>query len=175
MTVLANICPARCRAFIAIASRSFGDRANSFSSARAIGPGLPAGTSQPVSSFTTISGDGPLTVMSLITILFKILFNPWVFFGLFTFVISMMSHLYVLSKVELSFVYPFLSLAFVAVAVGSWVFFAEDINALRIVGIGFICIGTVLIAQGGSSDSASQHNANSAATPASPQFMGSKS
>ncbi|MEP1208700.1 MAG: transporter [Rhizobiaceae bacterium] len=93
------------------------------------------------------TGDGPMTVMSIITIIFKVAFHPWVFFGLCAFVISMMSHLYVLSKVELSFVYPFLSIAFVAVAVGSWLFFGEDINGWRILGFGFICVGTILVAQ----------------------------
>lgn len=81
----------------------------------------------------------------------QIVFSPWVFLGLCTFVISMASHLYVLSKVELSFAYPFLSLAYVAVAVFAYFVFREDLNAWRIAGIGFICIGTVLIAQGGSS------------------------
>ena len=46
------------------------------------------------------------------------------------FVISMASHLYVLSKVELSFAYPFLSLAYVAVAVFAYFLFREDLNAL---------------------------------------------
>ncbi|MEM7695056.1 MAG: EamA family transporter [Pseudomonadota bacterium] len=80
---------------------------------------------------------------------FEVVFQPFVFFGLVVFVISMASHLYVLSKVELSFAYPFLSLAYVAVAVAAWFFFDENLNALRIVGIGLICAGTVLIAQGG--------------------------
>ncbi|MFP1633441.1 transporter [Zhengella sp. ZM62] len=81
--------------------------------------------------------------------LLQIVFSPWIFFGLCVFVISMASHLYVLSKVELSFAYPFLSLAYVAVAVFAYYVFREDLNALRIAGIGFICIGTVLIAQSG--------------------------
>jgi drug/metabolite transporter (DMT)-like permease len=59
------------------------------------------------------------------------------------------SHLYVLSKVELSFAYPFLSLAYVAVAVFAYFVFHEDMNAWRIAGIGFICVGTILIAQSG--------------------------
>ncbi len=124
-----------------------------------------------------IAGDGPLTVMSIITIMFKVAFHPRVFFGLCTFVISMMTHLYVLSKVELSFVYPFLSLAFVAVAVGSWMFFAEDINAWRIFGIGFICLGTVLIAQSGTQSTARQSHAenSSAPTAASPHYEGTTS
>ena len=69
--------------------------------------------------------------------------------GLLMFVISMASHLYVLSKVELSFAYPFLSLAYVAVAVFAYFIFREDLNAWRIAGIAFICVGTVLIAQSG--------------------------
>lgn len=80
-----------------------------------------------------------------------VVFNPWVFVGLTTFVISMASHLFVLSKVELSFAYPFLSLAYVAVAIFAYFIFKEDLNALRIAGIAFICVGTVLIAQSDSS------------------------
>ena len=48
-----------------------------------------------------------------------IVFQPWVFLGLSTFVISMASHLVVLSRVQLSFAYPFLSLAYVMVVPGS--------------------------------------------------------
>lgn len=81
--------------------------------------------------------------------LLQIVFSPWVFLGLCTFVISMASHLFVLSKVELSFAYPFLSLAYVAVAVFAYFVFHEDLNAYRIAGIAAICLGTILIAQGG--------------------------
>lgn len=92
---------------------------------------------------------GPITFSSdtLIQKVFQIVFNPWVFAGLFTFVISMASHLYVLSKVDLSFAYPFLSLAYVAVAIFAWLLFKEDLGAMKIAGIAFICVGTVLIAQ----------------------------
>lgn len=98
---------------------------------------------------------GPLsfTADTMIARVFQILFNPWVFAGLTTFAISMASHLYVLSKVELSFAYPFLSLAYVAVAVFAYFVFSEDLNSWRIAGIAFICVGTVLIAQSGRSGS----------------------
>lgn len=92
-----------------------------------------------------VSFDG---VNPLLKIL-QIVFSPWVFFGLCVFVISMASHLYVLSKVEVSFAYPFLSLAYVAVAVFAYFVFREDLNAYRIAGIAFICVGTVLIAESG--------------------------
>ncbi|TIQ39717.1 MAG: transporter [Mesorhizobium sp.] len=89
--------------------------------------------------------------------LLQIVFSPWVFLGLCTFVISMASHLYVLSKVELSFAYPFLSLAYVAVAVFAYFVFREDLNGWRIAGITCICVGTVLIAQSGRDLSGREH------------------
>jgi drug/metabolite transporter (DMT)-like permease len=93
----------------------------------------------------TLSFDGVNPVVKLL----QIMFSPWVFLGLCIFVISMASHLYVLSKVELSFAYPFLSLAYVAVAVFAYFVFREDLNAYRVAGIAFICVGTALIAQSG--------------------------
>ncbi|MBX3576956.1 MAG: EamA family transporter [Rhizobiaceae bacterium] len=96
-------------------------------------------------SLGPLSFDGVNPVVKVL----QVVFNPWVFAGLLTFVISMASHLYVLSKVELSFAYPFLSLAYVAVAVFAYFVFREDLNAYRIAGIAAICVGTILIAQGG--------------------------
>jgi multidrug transporter EmrE-like cation transporter len=73
--------------------------------------------------------------------------NPWVFFGLTTFVVSMVSHLIVLSRVELSFAYPFLSLAFVAVTAYSYFALSENVGTERLIGIGLICLGTLFVAR----------------------------
>jgi len=90
------------------------------------------------------SGNVPLKLL-------QVFFSPWVFAGLVMFVVSTVSHLYVLSKVELSFAYPFLSLAYVMVTLFAFFVFHEDVNAWRIGGLAFICVGTVLIAQSGRS------------------------
>ncbi len=92
--------------------------------------------------FSLISGNVPLKIL-------QIVFSPWVFAGLVMFVVSTLSHLFVLSKVELSFAYPFLSLAYVAVTLFAFFVFHEDVNAWRVAGLAFICVGTVLIAQSG--------------------------
>ena len=83
----------------------------------------------------------------LIGTVFRVVFSPFVFLGLTTFVVSMASHLIVLSKVQLSYAYPFLSLAYVVVAAYSYFFFAEDVGLARLAGIGLIVAGTILIAQ----------------------------
>ena len=77
----------------------------------------------------------------------QIVLNPFVVLGLFTFVVSMSSHLLVLSRVDLSFAFPFLSLAYVVVALYSHFVFAEDMNLYRISGIAVICFGVFLISR----------------------------
>jgi multidrug transporter EmrE-like cation transporter len=77
----------------------------------------------------------------------RVVFNPFVFAGLATFVVSMASHLVVLSKVQLSYAYPFLSLAYVVVTAYAFFVFQEDVGLARLAGIGLIVAGTVLIAQ----------------------------
>lgn len=105
-----------------------------------------------------------LAQSNIVLKLLLIVFSPWVFFGLAMFVISMASHMYVLSKVDLSFAFPFLSLAYVVVAVLAWQLFGEDLGAYKIAGIAFICVGTVLIAQSGSPVSLNSPDAVAAST-----------
>lgn len=85
-------------------------------------------------------GKPPLEIAFLIGTQF------WVLAGLFTFCLSMGCHLLVLSKVELSFAYPFLSLAYLIVAAYSFLIFGEPFSAMRLGGYGFIVVGTLLIA-----------------------------
>jgi multidrug transporter EmrE-like cation transporter len=92
-------------------------------------------------------GAVPLEAASAFATAFRVLLNPWVFLGLCMFVVSMASHLIVLSRVELSFAYPFLSLAYVVVAAYAYFVFKEDVNNFRIAGIALICIGTILISR----------------------------
>ena len=78
----------------------------------------------------------------------NVVFNPWVMAGLVTYVIAMGSHLYSLTKVDLSFAYPFLSLTYVIVAPCAVLLFKEEIGLMKAAGILCICLGTVLISQG---------------------------
>lgn len=94
-----------------------------------------------------VVGSFDFNLQSLGTVAPRLAINAFIITGLFTFVVSMASHLLVLSRVELSFAYPFLSLAYVVVAVYSYFVFSEDLNSYRMAGIGFICIGTILISR----------------------------
>ena len=92
-------------------------------------------------------GSFKFSLSSILSNALQIILSPLVALGLLTFVISMGSHLLVLSRVEISFAMPFLSLAYVLVAVYAYTVFNENLNAYRIGGIAFICLGTILIAR----------------------------
>jgi multidrug transporter EmrE-like cation transporter len=73
--------------------------------------------------------------------------NPFVIGGLVVLVFSMGLHLMALSRVDISFAYPFLSVSYVLVLIASYFWFGESINTARIAGIGLICLGTVFVAR----------------------------
>lgn len=51
----------------------------------------------------------------------------------------------VLSKLDLSYAYPFLALAYVLVPLLSWLILGEHIPTMRWIGIVVVCIGLVLV------------------------------
>ncbi len=73
--------------------------------------------------------------------------NPYVIGGLAVLVFSMGLHLMALSRVDLSFAYPFLSVSYVLVLLAGYFWFGETINASRIAGVALICIGTFFVAR----------------------------
>ena len=88
-----------------------------------------------------------LTASEILSSVFTIVFNPWVFFGLVMMVISMGSHLVVLSRVEISFAYPFLGLSFVLITLYGYLVLGEGVNLWRVAGVLFICTGVALVAR----------------------------
>ena len=79
--------------------------------------------------------------------LFSIILNPFVFAGLFLFGISAVIWLIVLSRLELSFVYPMVSIAYIIVAIASFFFFGEKVTYIRWIGILTICLGVFFISR----------------------------
>jgi drug/metabolite transporter (DMT)-like permease len=83
-------------------------------------------------------------------LLFKIIpmfLNPYVFVGLACFGMSAVFWLIVLSRLELSLVYPMVSVAYILVAILSWIFFKENVTLIRWLGILVIVFGVFLISR----------------------------
>lgn len=73
--------------------------------------------------------------------------NPAILLALFVYGLSVLLWMYVLSKADVSLAYPFLGLGFVFVAVISYLFMSEPLNAQKMIGIVTVAIGIVILAR----------------------------
>lgn len=71
--------------------------------------------------------------------------NPFVLAGLLCYVFSVVIWLLVLSRVEVSYAYPLLSVGYVVTALAGYFFFSEQLSLVRWSGILVICFGVWLI------------------------------
>lgn len=89
---------------------------------------------------------GPLAAtVRLVGHLVSLLLQPPIFLGLMAYVLSTACWLAVLSKTDLSFAYPMLSIGYVAVLLIGWLAFDEEVSMLRWLGVALICIGIVAL------------------------------
>lgn len=89
-----------------------------------------------------------LPINELVGVLWRIGTNPYVFFGLAIYLISTVFWLVALSHLDLSYAYPFASLSYALMILGSWLMFGENITPFRIVGSLIICCGVIVVSRG---------------------------
>ncbi|MHB1947825.1 MAG: DMT family transporter [Gammaproteobacteria bacterium] len=77
----------------------------------------------------------------------KVAASPPVIAGLFAYVISVGVWLLVLSRVQVSFAYPMLSIGYILNAVAAYYLFGEPMSILRMSGIFVIIAGVYLVSQ----------------------------
>lgn len=89
---------------------------------------------------------GQLAALNLAT-LSTVLLNPYVLLGFVMYALSTIFWLIALSKKELSFVYPFISLTYIIVLVLSSLVLKESMGVNKLVGTLIIIIGLIIIAR----------------------------
>jgi drug/metabolite transporter (DMT)-like permease len=90
---------------------------------------------------------GQVTVTDIWAQLVKILLIPYIPLGFLCFGVSSILWLVVVSKMELSYAYPMVSLGYLIVVLASWLFLGEHLSLLRIVGVALICVGVALVSK----------------------------
>ena len=92
---------------------------------------------------------GPLTLTAnqLGGMLWRIATDPYVIIGLAVYVGGVVFWLAALSRVDLSYAYPFASLSYVVMLTASWLLFNENITSLRLLGTVVIGLGVFLISR----------------------------
>lgn len=87
------------------------------------------------------------TWSNILPIGFKTFTNFHVIAGLGCYVFSVVVWLVVLSRVEVSYAYPMLSIGYIVNAIAAYYLFGEALSVTRILGISVIILGVFLIAK----------------------------
>jgi drug/metabolite transporter (DMT)-like permease len=92
-------------------------------------------------------GEITLSLNTIFKVIFRMLTNPYVFVGLFIYVFSVIFWLAALSRVDLSYAYPFASMSYVIMFLASWLLLHENITPMRIIGTLVVGLGVFLISR----------------------------
>lgn len=93
-------------------------------------------------------GEVNLQLSKILTIVFSIFTRPFVILGLLLYFVSAFFWITALSKVELSYAYPMLSIGYVLIFFLSWLLFAEQATLIKFIGTVVVGLGLFLIARG---------------------------
>lgn len=84
---------------------------------------------------------------ALVSSYITLLTNPFILLGIMSVGLSSVFWLAALSKADLSYAYPMISIGYIITAVASWVFFQENLALMRMAGIFIICSGVFLMSK----------------------------
>lgn len=94
-----------------------------------------------------IAGELPASVSGKTWYLFHLLLNPWVISSLFAAFLAALCWMSAMTKLELSYAYPFMSLSFVLVFILSLFFFHESFTMIKLLGMLLIISGVIVLGQ----------------------------
>lgn len=97
-----------------------------------------------LTNYTDIHGD-----IHGLGMLLQAMMTPGVVFGLACYVLSTVLYLFVMSRIDLSLLYPMVAMNYVFVTVLSRLYLKEEITWLRVVGLTVIIAGVVIISRSG--------------------------
>jgi drug/metabolite transporter (DMT)-like permease len=97
-----------------------------------------------------IGGAGPMPadVAGKLAFLFRQFLNPWIVSGFASAFIASLAWMAAMTRFELNYAYPFMSLAFIIVMVFSVLFLGEGVTAARVIGTLMVMAGLFVVARG---------------------------
>jgi multidrug transporter EmrE-like cation transporter len=82
---------------------------------------------------------------NLVPVGIKLALQPFILGGMACYAVSLVVWIMALSRVPVSIAYPMLSIGYVINAFIAWQWFGEALAAQKLLGIGFIVIGVILV------------------------------
>lgn len=96
---------------------------------------------------TNAVGHFSFTADNLVPVGWQLATQPHILGGMLSYAASLVLWIMALSRVEVSVAYPMVSLGYALTALAAWHFLGESLSGLRLLGIGVIILGVVLVAK----------------------------
>lgn len=94
------------------------------------------------------AGALPVSFSERIPFFLNLIFNPWILSGILAGFFALLCWLAAMTKFDLSYAYPFMSLAFVLVLILSALLFHEPLTTAKILGVLLIIAGIIVGSRG---------------------------
>ena len=93
------------------------------------------------------AGPLPEAMAAKLQFLAERLLDPWILSGFASAFLASLAWMAALTQFPIGRVYPFTSLSFVAIALAGWLFFAEPLNAAKLLGLALVVLGLAIGSQ----------------------------
>ena len=108
---------------------------------------LNAGAQLALKAGTNRIGEFAFSIDNVVPIGMRLASSPYILLGLGCYGVSVIVWILGLSRVPVSVAYPLLSVGYIVNAIAAWILFGESLTAQKMVGIGMIVVGVVLVAR----------------------------
>ncbi|MBM3125976.1 MAG: hypothetical protein FJZ87_13040 [Chloroflexi bacterium] len=96
----------------------------------------------------SLAGDAPEDFIAKIGFIIGLLLNPWVLSGIAATFLAGVSWMLAMTKFEISYAYPFVSLNYILVLAAGFLLFNESVNVAKLAGSALVVLGIIVIAKG---------------------------
>ncbi len=95
-----------------------------------------------------LAGDIPADITDKCLFIANLLIKPWVMTGIIATFLAGVSWILAMTRFEISYAFPFVSLNYVFILAASVLFFNESLNLTKVLGSLFVITGIIVIAKG---------------------------
>lgn len=95
----------------------------------------------------TMEGQGELPdgLVDKFLFLFQLVWNPWILSGFIAAFLAALSWMAAMTKFDISYAYPFMSLSFILVFILSVLLFGEPVSTQKVIGFAFVVAGILIM------------------------------
>lgn len=94
------------------------------------------------------AGPLPVDTSGKASYVINLLFTPWVLSGIVATFLAGVSWMLAMTKFEISYAYPFVSLNYILVLVAAFFLFNETLSVTKLIGSALVVVGVVVVSRG---------------------------